>query len=31
VADPDRPDLQPRRAWETVCVALVDHPDFFTY
>jgi hypothetical protein len=31
LADPDRADLPPRRAWETVCVALVDHPDFYTY
>jgi len=29
--DPERPDLSPRRAWEAVCVALVDHPDFYTY
>jgi hypothetical protein len=21
----------PKRAWEAVCVALIDHPDFFTY
>ena len=24
-------DAPPARAWEAVCVALIDHPDFFTY
>ncbi|MBX3272072.1 MAG: hypothetical protein KF729_17535 [Sandaracinaceae bacterium] len=24
-------DAAPARAWEAVCVALIDHPDFFTY
>lgn len=29
-AEADEP-LPPRRAWEGVCVALITHPDFYTY
>lgn len=31
--DPDDPEPEPRMAdaWEAVCVALINHPDFYTY
>jgi len=29
--DGELPDPSPARAWESVCVGLVNHPDFYTY